>query len=262
MGISDPIGRAVRAIAVPSILIVVWHVAALYDLVGDVILPGPTDVGQSLLALLRTGSIATDLAATAIRVAVGLACAVVLGIPAGLALGYWRRAYAYLEKPLHALRSVPATALFPLLLIAIGVGEAAIVVLAAYPSFLIVLVNTVSGVSLANDQRVSHARALGLSGPAMVREVLFFEALPSVFNGVRTAVSYTLVLVVAVEMFVGIGQDGLGRAIYEYQATYRVPEAYAMIGVAGLCGISLNAAVTALEHRMLRWVPHVRAGTN
>jgi ABC-type nitrate/sulfonate/bicarbonate transport system permease component len=192
-------------------------------------------------------------------VAAGLLSAIVLGVPAGLALGYWQSLYAYLERPLHALRSVPATALFPLLLIVIGVGETAIVVLATYPSFLIILVNTVGGVRLANDRRVEQARALGLGPAALVTEVLFFEALPGIFNGLRTAVSFTLVLVVAVEMFVGIGQDGLGRAIYEFQTTYRIPEAYAMILVAGLCGIALNATVTLLERRMLHWVPNTRS---
>jgi NitT/TauT family transport system permease protein len=139
------------------------------------------------------------------------------------------------------------------------VGETAIVVLAAYPSFLIILVNTIGGVRLANDRRMEQARALGLGPIALVTEVLLFEALPGIFNGLRTAVSFTLVLVVAVEMFVGIGQDGLGRAIYEFQTTYQIPEAYAMILVAGLCGIALNATVTLLERRMLHWVPNTRS---
>ena len=58
-------------------------------------------------------------------------------------------------------------------------------------------------------------------------------------------------------MFVGLGERGLGRAIYEYQATYRIPEAYAAVIVAGAIGILLNLVVNTLQNRMLRWLPNV-----
>jgi ABC-type nitrate/sulfonate/bicarbonate transport system permease component len=65
-----------------------------------------------------------------------------------------------------------------------------------------------------------------------------------------------MVLVIAVEMFVGLGEHGLGRAIYEYQATYRIPEAYAAVLLAGAIGILLNLGVNTAQNRMLRWLPN------
>jgi len=65
-------------------------------------------------------------------------------------------------------------------------------------------------------------------------------------------------LVIAVEMFIGLSERGLGRSIYEYQSTYRIPETYGAIIIAGLIGILLNAAVSQMEHRMLRWLPNVQ----
>jgi len=49
-----------------------------------------------------------------------------------------------------------------------------------------------------------------------------------------------------------------GRGIYEYQSTYRIPETYTAIIVAGVIGILLNAVVSQLERRMLRWLPYAQ----
>ena len=142
-------------------------------------------------------------------------------------------------------------------LIAAGVGETSIVALAAYPSLLVILVNAVSGTALANQRRLYQARLLNLSTFQMLSDVLFYEALPNIFDGIRTAVSYSLVLVVAVEMFIGLGERGLGRGIYLYQSTYRIPETYGAIIIAGMIGIVLNWVVTKVQNHMLRWLPNV-----
>ncbi len=238
------------------IILLAWVVVAGLCLVDPIVLPAPWDVARSFPRIFRE-RLANDIGRTLGRVMAALAIASVLGIPAGLFLGYRRRYYQMVEGPLHALRSIPASALFPLFLILAGVGETSIVALATYPSLLVMLVNAVTGATLANKRRLYQGRLLELSAVETVNDILFYEALPNIFDGLRTAVSYSLVLVVAVEMFVGLGERGLGRAIYEYQATYRIPETYAAVMIAGTIGILLNMLVTRLQNRLLRWLPNV-----
>ena len=238
--------------------LLVWVLVSALRLVDPIILPAPWSVAGALPAMFRE-RLLSDVGLSVGRVLAALLIAAVAGVPLGLLLGYRRNVYELVEGPLHALRSLPGSALFPLFLLLLGVGETSIVALAAYPSLLVILVNAVTGAALANKRRLYQARLLGLG--TIVSEVLFYEALPNIFNGVRTAVSYSLLLVIAVEMFIGLGEEGLGRAIYQYQATYRIPETYAAIIIAGLIGILLNGMVTAMEHRMLRWVPHAHEET-
>jgi len=244
-----------RALLSFACLLGAWAAVTALRLVDPIVLPSPWSVARALPGMLRERLLA-DVALTLGRVLAALACACVLGIPLGLFLGYRRRTYEVLSGPLHALRSIPASALFPLFLLVVGVGETSIVSLAAYPSLLVILANTVSGAALANKRRLYQARLLNLTTVQLLSEVLFYEALPAIFNGIRTAVSYSLVLVIAVEMFMGLGERGLGRAIYLYQSTYRIPETYGAIIIAGTIGIGLNWAVTRGHHHMLRWVPH------
>lgn len=243
------------SVAFLALLLCSWAVVAHFAWVDPIILPKPTKVLAAFPTIFGKESFAHDLFRTLGRVGIALAIAACVGIPMGLYFGYRRAAYQVVETPLHWLRSVPASALFPLFLIVVGVGEKAIIALAAYPSLLVILVNTVGGAALANKRRMHQARTLSLGTFAMISEVLFYEALPHIFNGIRIAASYALVLVVAVEMFIGVGNAGLGRKIYDYQAAYRIPETYAAIITAGIVGVSLNWVITLFEKRFLRWLP-------
>lgn len=253
----EPVRDPIRVVIPILFLLLAWSMAAGFRMVDPIILPAPWSVLRVFPAMVRERVLA-DVALTVGRVLAALVIACVLGIPAGLLLGYRRRWYKMLEGPLHALRSIPASALFPLFLIVVGVGETSIIALAAYPSLLVILVNTVDGAALANKRRLYQAKLFELSALETVTEILFYEALPNIFDGIRTAVSYSMVLVIAVEMFVGLGARGLGRAIYEYQATYRIPETYSAVVIAGIVGIVLNLVVNAVQRRMLRWVPNVQ----
>lgn len=246
-----------RALLFLVALVVVWAALAALQIVPAIVLPSPASVVRAVPKMLQERLLA-DIGLTLARVLGALAIACVFGIPLGLYLGYRKGVYQVIESPLHALRSVPASALFPLFLIVIGVGEKSIVALAAYPSLLVILANTVSGATQANKRRLYQARLLGLDTFDTITEVLFYEALPNILDGIRTAVSYALMLVIAVEMFIGLSERGLGRSIYEYQSTYRIPETYGAIIIAGLIGILLNAVVSQMEHRMLRWLPNVQ----
>lgn len=233
----------------------IWATVSHFAWVDPIILPSPAKVLVAFSSIFGKEHFGHDLINTLRRVGVALALAASIGIPLGLFFGYRRSVYQVFETPLHWFRSVPASALFPLFLIIIGVGEKAIIALAAYPSLLVILVNTVSGAALANKRRLHQAQTLGLGAFAMLSQVLLFESLPYIFNGIRIASSYALVLVVAVEMFIGVGDAGLGRKIYDYQAAYRIPETYAAIITAGIVGVSLNWIITRLEKRFLRWLP-------
>ena len=242
---------------VPAALILVWWLLTALRWVDPIILPTPADVIASLPKMFVREHLAADIFGTLGRVSMAILIAGIFGIPLGLLSAHYGHIYAYFEDALHALRSIPASALFPLLLIVIGVGERSLVALASYPALLVILVSTVTGARLANKRRLYHAKILGLSAPALLFEVLFYEALPHIFSGIRVAISYALVLIVAVEMFIGVGDIGLGRRIYDYQTAYRIPETYAAILITGFIGIGLNAGLAILERHTLRWLPNV-----
>ena len=211
------------------------------------------------MELMLHGGILRDARTTLFRLLCALLLAILAGVPTGLLFAYFRGAYRAVEGIIHALRSVPAAALFPLFLIVIGVGESSIVMLAWYNSATVILISTVSGALLANESRVRQGRMLGMNGWRIATRILFWEALPHIFSGIRVALGYSLALVIAVEMFIGIGDVGLGRKIFDYQAAYRIPETYATIILTCSLGVILNFLLTLLEKWALRCLPRGQA---
>ncbi len=186
--LTKPLRKPTRVLAPLVLLLAVWAAVAGFRLVDAIVLPAPWAVLRALGGILRHRVLA-DTGLTLARVFSALMIGGTIGIPLGLLLGYRERWYQMVEGPLHALRSIPASALFPLFLILVGVGETSIVALAAYPSVLVILVNTVTGATLANKRRLYQAKLFELGAYETIREILFYEALPNIFDGIRTAVS-------------------------------------------------------------------------
>ena len=222
-------------------------------MVDPLILPSPQAVFSGAVLLFEKENLLGYIWATSYRVGISLLISLLIGLPLGLLLGYHTRLYRSIEGIFHALRSIPTTALFPLLLIVVGVGEQSIIFVATYPGLLIILINAASGAIFADPRRLRQAEILGMSAWQIISRVLFYESLPLVVSALRTVVSYALVVVIAIEMFIGVGKDGLGRLIFDLQSNYRVPEAYAVIIVTAGIGIFLNLVVSAIEGYLLRW---------
>jgi ABC-type nitrate/sulfonate/bicarbonate transport system permease component len=114
-----------------------------------------------------------------------------------------------------------------------------------------VLVNSMDGVRAASPELRETAWLLRLRGAERILRVDLPAALPSIFAGLRIAVSIGLVMVVVSE-FVG-GGDGLGRYILVEQSQFNVPEMYAGILFLGLLGFVLNGVFRLVERRALFW---------
>lgn len=246
----------IKRLAFPTVVVAAWLILSWSAIVSPILLPSPLAVVEAVFTLIAKQGLLEDFFVTGRRVSSAIAIGAMIGVPVGLLFGYKPRIYSWFEDTLNALRSVPATCLFPLLLIVIGVGESAIIVLAAYPCLLLFMVNAATGAQQANPYRLRYALAFTRNPLRIIVDVLFYEALPLIMAALRTCVSYALVLVVAVEMFIGVGKHGLGRKIFDLQSNFQIPETYAAIILTGAFGVILNYAVNRFEARMLHWLPN------
>jgi NitT/TauT family transport system permease protein len=83
-------------------------------------------------------------------------------------------------------------------------------------------------------------------------DVTLLESLPQTFVGMRTGVSFALVIVVVGEMFIG-STDGLGQRVLNAQMVFDMPEMYATIFAAGVLGYGLNLCFILIERRFVHW---------
>jgi NitT/TauT family transport system permease protein len=196
-----------------------------------------------------------DVLATASRTIFSFFIAVIICVPLGLMMGFFPRLYEYLDLFVEFFRSIPATALIPVFVLFFGIGEKSKIILAAWTAGLMLLINTIYGVQHAKITRKQVAKTFGLSDYSYLRKIVFPEAAPAIFSGMRIAISLSLIIIIVTEIFNG-GAFGLGSRIIDAQLSYRIPELYASLIFTGLIGFLLNRIIIFIERRVIFWKGH------
>ncbi|MGH8619387.1 MAG: ABC transporter permease [Burkholderiales bacterium] len=246
------VGNAAIAVAGVAVFFGIWWLAAVLEWVPARLLPDPWRTLDALWRGMRSGGLPSDLGMTLYRAVTAFAIATAIGIPLGILLGSMKRVYRSTEALIDFFRSTPATAMFPLFLIIFGIGDVASLSVAVFACALVIVFNSAYGVFQARLTRISAARIMGASRAQILRHVLFFDALPQIFVGIRTAVSLSLVIIVVAEMFIG-ARSGIGKRIIDAQIVFDLPLMYAAILLSGAMGYGLNLLLVAIEKRVIHW---------
>jgi ABC-type nitrate/sulfonate/bicarbonate transport system permease component len=244
--------RAIGLVALFGIL-GLWELVCRLGWISPLLLAAPHDIVLWLGTHLTSISLWIDILVTTRRVCLAFVLSAAIGIPLGMAMGYFPVLEKILTLPVDFCRSIPATALFPLFLIFFGSNEGPRVAAAIYGASLIIAINTMSGIKQADTIRVQAAKVMGATGLELFRRVLLPEAMPSILIGLRLGVSLAFVIVVLVEMFVGT-TAGIGQQLIDAQTLYEIPEVYALIFIAGLLGYVINQLFVFMERRIAHYV--------
>lgn len=236
----------------PLVMFAVWHVAFSLKLVTPKLLPAPLATLETMVLSLLDGTLLFDFAKTLYRTMYAFVLAAILGIPVGIVFGASERVYRSIEFLIDFFRSTPATAMFPLFLLIFGLGDFSKISVAAFAAWLVIVFNVAYGVMNARQTRILAARVMGASQGRIFRDVMFYESLPQTFVGLRTGVSYALVVIIVAEMFIG-ATDGLGQRIIDSQIVYNLQQMYGTILMSGVLGYGLNLLFLGIEKRLVHW---------
>jgi ABC-type nitrate/sulfonate/bicarbonate transport system permease component len=245
----ERVGRPVLGLVVFAAAIGIWEALARS---GDSFLvPTPSAVAESAWHVWPTPEYLDHVEASLSRFAAGYAIGASIGVAFGVSMGSSRRVRQALEPLVELLRATPAIALVPALIVIFGIGDRMRIAVIAFGVVFPVLVNSMDGVRAASPELRETASLLRVGRAERILRVELPAALPSIFAGLRVAVSIGLVMVVVSE-FVG-GGDGLGHFIDVERSQFNVPEMYAGILFLGLLGFVLNGVFVLVERRALSW---------
>jgi NitT/TauT family transport system permease protein len=249
-------GRAVAwKIFKPAVAIVaffaLWEVAPRVGLVDDVFLPPLTTVLSAFRELVVGGQLAQHLGASLTRALTGFAIALVLAVPLGVAIGWYKPVAETLNPILEIFRNTAALALLPVFILILGIGETSKIALVVYASTFPILLNTISGVRTVDPLLVKSARSLGLPAYRLFQKVILPAAAPTIFTGIRMAAASSILVLIAAEM-VG-AKAGLGYLITASQLNFQIPNMYAGIIAISIVGLVFNGILVTVERRLSRW---------
>jgi ABC-type nitrate/sulfonate/bicarbonate transport system permease component len=238
-------------LATVALLLAGIEAAVDAGLVKRALLPPPSAVWAVLTDLLASGDAFDPLGQTLARLAQGFAIGAALAVLVGLLMGHSGAVHDLLEPLVELIRPLPKSALIPVFILFLGLGEAMKVTSVALAVFFPVLVATIQGVRGVDPVLIDTARTFRHGHARILACIILPAALPYIATGLRIALGLGLVLATLSEMLAGTG--GIGFVILDAQRSFRVRHMYAWIVILAVVGLVLNSGFVALESFAARW---------
>ena len=234
-----------------ALLLAIWHYSVVWT--ATKVFPSPLSVEKGLSELLHKNVLWADIADSLRRVAAGFSAATIIGIPLGLALGWYPSLNQLFNPVLQILRPISPIAWIPVAIIFFGIGDSAATFLVFLGAFFPIVVACASGVSNVPSIYRRAGRNFGLSPAQIMARVVFPAALPQILIGLRIALGIAWLVVVAGEMIAV--DSGLGYLVIDSRNSgKRYDLVVAAMLLIGLLGLALDMAFRQIEKiRSVRW---------
>ena len=196
------------------------------------------------------------LAASMSRILLALIAAVVIGIPAGVAMGLSPTIRGILDPIIELYRPVPPLAWLPLMVIWFGIGETPKVLLIWLAIFAPLAMSALAGVQSVQQVRIRAAQSLGANRVQVLLYVILPGALPEILTGLRIGLGVGWSTLVAAELIAAT--RGLGFMVQSAGEFLATDVVLAGIAVIAVIAFLLELSLRALQRRLTPWHGEVK----
>ena len=230
--------------------LIVW--ALLWELVGRLdlvfLLPPFSDVLAAAVDLVQTPSWQAATVTTLRSFVIGMALAIVIGIPLGVLMGRVKVADDLLGMWVNVFSSAPLSALVPVLMILFGFGERTIIAAVFLFAVWIIVLDTRAGVSQISPSLTEMARSYGASQPALYGKIILWAALPEILAGIRLGLIRGVKGVVIGQLLVSI--VGYGALFETFSRNFRMAQFWALTIILFAFAMVVAEAIERIERRV------------
>ena len=234
----------------------VWQIAVLSGLASERLLPPPTAIFKTFLDKFTNpdpdGNLLGINILASLQVSLsGFFAALIIGIPLGLFMGWWKHADSFLRPIFELIRPVPPIAWIPIVVVWMGIGLRARALIIFFTSFVPCVINSYTGIRLTNQTLINVSKTFGASYFEMFYKVGIPSSMPMVFAGIRVALGNSWSCLVAAEMLAA--SAGLGYMIQYGRMVARPDIVIVGMLTIGSVGAILAALLQFVENNFLRW---------
>ena len=234
----------------------IWELAVRTGLASERTLSAPSTVVKTFITKLTDrrpeGSTLPQHFIMSLRLAMtGFAVAVVLGVPLGWVMGYYKFAEKLLNPIFEVIRPIPPIAWIPIIILTMGIGMSAKVFIIFVSAFVPCVINSYLGVRLTDQTRINVAKTFGASEWEIFTTVCIPSSLNMVFTGVRLSLNNSWTTLCAAEMLAST--RGLGYMIQLGRTLIRPDIIIIGMVTIGFTGAILNKILSLFENKIAPW---------
>ena len=235
----------------PAIMFLIWEVCSRTGVLDERFFPAPSAIFYHLFFVSPDEGILTDILFSVYRIFVGYIVGCTLGVLLGVGMGLSHFLRMSLYPLILVTYPIPKIAILPLIMLIFGIGDLSKIVVVVIGSFFLVLMNTLHGVDSLAQIYHDVAKVYKINRRNFILKIVIPGSLPSIFTGLKLAIGYSLVIVVAAE-FSG-ADKGIGFLIWQSWETFSIKSMYAGIFVIGVLGFIFSYSLDLLERKMVPW---------
>src|SRR3954470_11215083 len=243
------------AIALTRIAVIVGAILLLEFLcqrkiINPLTLIPPSEMASSLWELIVSGQITHDIAQTFSTVAIAFALSVVTGFLLGAIIHALPRVRRAIDPLLASYYSIPFFVFYPLLIALFGLNTVPLIAIGFVFATAAMVISTLNGLDRVPRVMTKTARVLRLSPARAVLSITLPSAAPYLFTGLKLALAYAFIGVIAGEFILSGG--GLGFSIAYAYNNFDSQTMYALMMFVLVIAMVMNGALHVWEQRLLK----------
>ena len=240
------------------LFLILWElVGNVFQLINPMFMSAPSLIFRAAIDLVRSGEIWNDLWVSGIEFFWGYTLSVVVAIPLGIAIGWYKRVSYLFDPFINAMNATPRVALLPLVIIWLGIGVLSKVGIIFLGAVFPIIINTRDGVKTTPSNLLTAARSFGASEWVLFKSVVMPSTLPFILTGLRSALGRALVGVLVGELYAATA--GIGFMITVAGATFQTDKVFVGVLIFAVTGLVGTELIGKIEKHFERWRPQVGA---
>ena len=236
-------------IATVIAFIALWEILANKGVIDSFITSQPSRMLKTFMNLSQNGLL-EHLGVTCFETIVGFLSGTILGVIIAIIL-WWSKFLSKVSEPfLVVLNSLPKIALGPVIIIWVGAGTPAIIVMALAISLVVTILEILNGFLNTEEEKIKMAKTFNANKIQLLTKIVIPANISTFINSLKVNIGLSLVGVISGEFLVS--KAGLGYLIVYGGQVFQLDLVMASVVILAVVAAVMYEAVVLLEKMILK----------
>lgn len=227
----------------------IWEIAARLNLIDSFIMSSPSRIWDTIVNL-SSNDLLEHIGVTCFETIVGFLTGTILGIIVAIIL-WWSKFLSKVAEPfLVILNSLPKIALGPVIIIWVGAGMPAIIVVAISISLIVTILEILNGFINTDKEKIKMAKTFNANKLQILSKIVIPDNISTFINSLKVNIGLSLVGVISGEFLVS--KAGLGYLIVYGGQVFKLDLVMASVLILAIVAAIMYQTVVIIEKRILK----------
>ncbi|MEG2038143.1 MAG: ABC transporter permease [Oscillospiraceae bacterium] len=240
-------------IGILIVFVALWEISAQLGWIDSFVLSQPSRILNTYVNMSQN-NLLMHIGVTLYETVVGFLLGTIFGTLLAVVL-WWSDFISKVSEPyLVVLNSLPKIALGPVIIIIVGAGTEAIIVMALAISLIVTVMEMLSGFRQTDKEYIKMAVTFGANKRQIFTKIVFPYNVDTLFNSLKINIGLSLVGVIAGEFLVS--KAGLGYLIVYGGQVFKLDLVMASVIILAVVAALMYEAVVFLQRVVMRYYGH------